>query len=47
VHMALGEKAEAVAAWKKGLEHMSDSRRDKKRKVEVEKKLKDAMAKKD
>jgi len=47
VHMALGEKAEAVAAWKKGLEHLTDSRRDKKRKVEVEKKLKDAMAKKD
>jgi len=46
VHMALGETAEAIAAWKKGLESATDSRRDKKRKVEVEKKLKEAEKKK-
>jgi tetratricopeptide (TPR) repeat protein len=40
VHMALGEKAEAIAAWKKGIEHATKSKRDQKRKVEVEKKLK-------
>jgi tetratricopeptide (TPR) repeat protein len=43
VHMALGEKAEAVAAWKKGLEVASDSKRDKERKAAVEKKIKDAQ----
>lgn len=46
VHLALGETAEAIAAWKKGLETATDSRRDKKRKVEVEKKLKEAEKKK-
>ena len=39
VHDALGEKAEAVAAWKKGLAAATDSKRDKKRKLAVEKKL--------
>jgi tetratricopeptide (TPR) repeat protein len=38
-HMALGEKAEAVAAWKKALEVVTDSRRDKERKTTIEKKL--------
>jgi tetratricopeptide (TPR) repeat protein len=40
VYLALGEKAEAVAAWKKGLQASGTSKRDQKRKVEVEKKLK-------
>jgi tetratricopeptide (TPR) repeat protein len=40
VHLALGEKDEAVAAWKKGLEIAGTSRRDVKRKADVEKKLK-------
>ena len=40
VHDALGEKAEALGAWKKGLAAATDSKRDKKRKVDVEKKLK-------
>jgi len=40
VHWALGEKAEALAAWRKGLEAATPSRRDQKRKVEVERKLK-------
>lgn len=46
IHLALGEKPEAVAAWKKGLAHSTDTKRDKKRKAEVEKKIKDAQAKK-
>ncbi len=45
IHMALGEKAEAVAAWKKGLEYATTSKRDVKRKVDVEKKLKAAEGK--
>jgi tetratricopeptide (TPR) repeat protein len=40
LHMALGEKAEAIAAWKKGLEVAGPSKREQQRKVEVEKKLK-------
>jgi tetratricopeptide (TPR) repeat protein len=40
VHMALGEKAEAIAAWKKGLDVARPSKREQQRKVEVEKKLK-------
>jgi predicted Zn-dependent protease len=45
IHMALGEKAEAIAAWKKGLTFEDVSKRDKKRRIEVEKKLKAAEAK--
>jgi tetratricopeptide (TPR) repeat protein len=45
VHMALGEKAEAAAVWKKALEQEAVSRREKERKTEVEKKLKDAEGK--
>lgn len=41
--MALGQKAEAIATWKKGLETSITSSRDQKRKAEVEKKLKQAM----
>jgi len=41
VYWALGEKAEAVAAWKKGLEISGTSSRENKRKAEVEKKVKD------
>jgi predicted negative regulator of RcsB-dependent stress response len=40
IQMALGEKDAAVKSWKKGLEFASTSKRDKERKVEVEKKLK-------
>jgi tetratricopeptide (TPR) repeat protein len=40
VHLALGEKAEALAAWKKGIEVAGAGKRDQKRKAEVEKKLK-------
>jgi tetratricopeptide (TPR) repeat protein len=41
VHQALGEKAEAIATWKKALEGATDSKRDQKRKAEIEKKLKE------
>ena len=40
VYLAMGEKAEAIKAWKKGLEHATTSKRDKERKIEVEKKIK-------
>jgi tetratricopeptide (TPR) repeat protein len=40
IHLALGEKAEAVAAWKKAVEVAGDSKREQVRKAEVEKKLK-------
>lgn len=39
VHMALGEKEQAVAAWKRGLEHVGEGRREADRKAAVEKKL--------
>jgi tetratricopeptide (TPR) repeat protein len=42
VHMALGEKKEAVEAWKKGLEKVGTSKRELERKAKVEKKVKDA-----
>jgi tetratricopeptide (TPR) repeat protein len=41
VHMALGEKAEAVAAWKKAVEVAGASKREKEKKILVEKKLKE------
>jgi tetratricopeptide (TPR) repeat protein len=41
VHMALGEKDEAVKAWKKGIEAAGTSPREKERKAQVEKKLKE------
>jgi tetratricopeptide (TPR) repeat protein len=40
VHKALGEKAEAVKAWKAGLKVAGTTPRDKQRKAEVEKKIK-------
>ncbi|HLN30996.1 MAG TPA: tetratricopeptide repeat protein [Gemmataceae bacterium] len=40
VHLALGEKADAVATWKKALKVETNSLREKQKKVEVEKKLK-------
>jgi tetratricopeptide (TPR) repeat protein len=40
VHMALGEKAEAIDVWKKGLEAAGTSKREQQRKQAVEKKLK-------
>jgi tetratricopeptide (TPR) repeat protein len=42
VHMALGEKKEAIEAWKKGLEVAGTNKREQERKAKVEKKLKDA-----
>ena len=42
LHMALGEKAEAIAAWKKGMEVAGPQKRDQRRKDQVEKKLKTA-----
>jgi tetratricopeptide (TPR) repeat protein len=39
-HLALGEKAEAVSAWKKGLEVPTESKREQQKKSEVEKKIK-------
>jgi predicted Zn-dependent protease len=40
VHLALGEKAEAVAAWKKGLELAGTTKREQDRKTSVQKKIK-------
>jgi tetratricopeptide (TPR) repeat protein len=40
IHLALGEKAEAIGVWKKALETTTTSKRDQKRRVEVEKKVK-------
>jgi tetratricopeptide (TPR) repeat protein len=40
VCMALGEKAEAISAWKKGIEVAGKTQREQQRKAEVEKKLK-------
>jgi tetratricopeptide (TPR) repeat protein len=47
IHQALGETAEAVAAWKKALTASAPRKRDQKRKVEVEKKIKSQLEKKD
>jgi tetratricopeptide (TPR) repeat protein len=46
IHMALGEKAEAIAIWKKALELKLEQKREKEIKTKVEKKLKEAMAEK-
>jgi tetratricopeptide (TPR) repeat protein len=46
VQMALGNKAAAVDAWKKGLENVGTSKREQERKVIVEKKLKEQQEKK-
>ncbi len=40
IHQALGEKAEAVSAWKKAIEVAGSSKREQQRKAAVEKKLK-------
>jgi len=42
VHMALGEKDDAVKVWKKALAKEPETKRDKARKEEIEKKLKKA-----
>ncbi|HWY86848.1 MAG TPA: tetratricopeptide repeat protein [Gemmataceae bacterium] len=39
VHLKLGEKAEAVAAWRKGLDFVGEDRRELERKAIVEKKI--------
>ena len=46
VHMALGEREAAIAAWTKGLGFSTDSRRDVERKAVVEKKLEKAKGSK-
>jgi tetratricopeptide (TPR) repeat protein len=40
VYKALGENSKAVEAWRKGLKHVTGSKRDKERKATVEKKIK-------
>ncbi len=40
VQMALGDKAAALDAWKKGLEKVGPSKREQEKKVEIEKKVK-------
>ena len=42
VHMALGEKAEAVAVWKKAIAQEATTTRDKERKKVIENKMKEA-----
>lgn len=46
VHLALGEKAEALAIWKKSLDLAGTSKRELERKAKVEKKIKDNEDKK-
>jgi tetratricopeptide (TPR) repeat protein len=41
VYLKLGDKAEAVKAWKKGVEFAGKGKRDEQRKADVEKKIKD------
>jgi tetratricopeptide (TPR) repeat protein len=41
VYQALGDRKEAVAAWKKGIEVAGTTRHEKQKKAEVEKKLKE------
>lgn len=43
VHMALGEKAEAINVWKKALELTTPGKREQAKRAEVEKKLKKAQ----
>ncbi|HEV3143292.1 MAG TPA: tetratricopeptide repeat protein [Gemmataceae bacterium] len=45
VHMALGEKAEAIDVWKKALDTDPETKRDHKRMEEIRKKLKAAQGK--
>lgn len=45
VYMALGEREAAIKSWEKGLEVVTETRRDQERKVDVEKKLKNAKSK--
>jgi tetratricopeptide (TPR) repeat protein len=44
VHMALGEKVQAIEAWQQGVKVAGPSHREQERKLEVEKKLKQAEA---
>jgi tetratricopeptide (TPR) repeat protein len=46
IHMALGEKAEAIAAWKEALKLETELPREKEIKTKVEKKLKEAEGEK-
>ncbi len=46
IHLALGEKAEAIAIWQQALKLETEERREKDIKAKVEKKLKDAMGEK-
>jgi tetratricopeptide (TPR) repeat protein len=45
VCLALGDREAAIRAWEKGLEHVTESRRDQDRRVEVAKKLERAKSK--
>jgi tetratricopeptide (TPR) repeat protein len=47
IHQALGETAEAIAVWKKALSASAPRKRDQKRKIDVEKKIKDQVEKKE
>jgi tetratricopeptide (TPR) repeat protein len=47
VHLALGEEAEAAAAWNKAVEVATASKRDQKRKAEIQKKIDKHAQKKD
>jgi uncharacterized protein HemY len=40
VHLALGERADAIAAWKKGIEVAGPTKREQERKADLQKKLK-------
>jgi DNA-binding SARP family transcriptional activator len=44
VHMALGEKGQAIEAWQQGVKAAGPSHREQEKKLEVEKKLKQAEA---
>ncbi len=46
VHLALGERDLAIKAWQKGLEVVTDNRRDQERKTVVERKLEKAKLQK-
>ncbi len=46
VHIASGERDLAIKAWQKGLEVVTDNRRDQERKVSVERKIEKAKAQK-
>ncbi len=46
VHIAIGERELAIKAWQKGLEVVTDNRRDQERKIAVERKIEKAKSQK-